>query len=251
MRQTESAWRRGWNDTKSAWSSWRFKLLEGVAAPVAAIVVGLIRSPAAGAVAAFVVVAGGLLLVWVVVSLRAPARQRDEARSSLARLVSEQQHQEASRPRVAMTPFVDAGIAQLRVEHDGNTTLRCQAQMKQMSPSPSKPERLPYSLKWKGQAEAVKDILPGATGVLEIARQVSTNKASSENVLVLLSAEGDDRRFTVTSGLGAGVEVEVEIASDPPVLNASVSYKIGIGSDGGIDSFLPSPGDLGNPDRSG
>lgn len=140
--------------------------------------------------------------------------------------------------RIETTPFVESGMAQLRITNTGNTSLRCQVQMTDMVPAPSKPERLPYGLRWKGHEAAIFEILPGASGVLEIAKQVSSNGESRENVLRLLSAESGDGRFTVTAGFGTSVECEIGIASDPPLSEGGRSrYKMTIGNDGGIASF--------------
>lgn len=138
---------------------------------------------------------------------------------------------------IETTPFVEGGTALLRVTNLGPATLRCQIQMEGMVPPPSKPERLPYSLRWRGHTDPVFELLPGASGVLEIARQAESNGESRENVLRLFSAETADR-FTVTSGFGASVVCEIRINSDPPLSDGGRrKYEITIGDDGGLAGF--------------
>ena len=138
---------------------------------------------------------------------------------------------------IETTPFVEGGTALLRVTNLGPTSLRCQIQMEGMVPPPSKPERLPYSLRWRGNTDPVFELLPGASGVLEIARQAEANGESRENILRLFSAETADR-FTVTSGFGASVVCEIRINSDPPLSDGGRrKYEITIGDDGGLAGF--------------
>ena len=74
----QSAWRRGWNDTKAIWTSWQFYVLSAVVA------VG------AGGVFEWYwglgVVLIGMLCAWIGATASAPIRQRNEARHALEKL---------------------------------------------------------------------------------------------------------------------------------------------------------------------
>lgn len=76
----ESAWRRGWNDTKAGLTDWRFALADYVGPPV----IGIAFEPVWGIVAALT----GLLVLWTAATASAPVRQRNEARSERAGLAS-------------------------------------------------------------------------------------------------------------------------------------------------------------------
>ncbi len=74
----ESAWRRGWNDTKSVWTSWPFYVLDAV---VAVVIGGLF-----GWYWGLVVVVFGMICVWIGATALAPLRQRNEARHAFDKL---------------------------------------------------------------------------------------------------------------------------------------------------------------------
>gem|GEM_PF-4380406 len=83
-RFTESAWRRGWNDTKQGWANWRFLLTEAVVSPLAGYIVGAFSGNAiAGSVVTIAIVILGLVSIWVGATVAAPYRQRNEARAAL------------------------------------------------------------------------------------------------------------------------------------------------------------------------
>lgn len=71
----ETAWRRGWEDSKRGWTDWRFVVADMVALPLLAYFVSL---PVALGVAAL-----SLFTVWIGATASAPIRQRNEARQLL------------------------------------------------------------------------------------------------------------------------------------------------------------------------
>ena len=73
----ESVWRRGWNDAQTAWKSLPFILLD----TVVCVVVGGIWGWYWG-LGLFVF---AMLCVWIVATVHAPVKQRDEARNELKR----------------------------------------------------------------------------------------------------------------------------------------------------------------------
>ncbi len=70
-----SAWRRGWNDTKAAWTSWKFYILNVVAA-------GAIGGFTSWYWGLFVIVVG-MFFVWIGATISALIKQRNEAWSLL------------------------------------------------------------------------------------------------------------------------------------------------------------------------
>lgn len=68
----QSSWRRGWNDTKTAWTSWQFLVFDVV---VAGIVGGYF-----GWYWGLILVTFSLLGVWFGATTLAPYKQRNEAR---------------------------------------------------------------------------------------------------------------------------------------------------------------------------
>ncbi len=72
----QSAWRRGWNDTKTTWTSWQFYVLDAV---VAVVIGGLFQW-----YWGLVIVAFGMFCVWLGATASAPIRQRNEARNLLS-----------------------------------------------------------------------------------------------------------------------------------------------------------------------
>lgn len=74
----ESAWRRGWNDTKSVWTSWPFYVLDAV---VAAVIAGIFTWHWGLAVVVF-----SMICVWMGATFRAPYKQRNELRHALEKL---------------------------------------------------------------------------------------------------------------------------------------------------------------------
>lgn len=71
----ENAWRRGWQDTAQRWKSVWFIILEAILAPLLGFFVEWWWS--------IVIVAGGMLSIWIGATARAPIKQRNEARLSL------------------------------------------------------------------------------------------------------------------------------------------------------------------------
>lgn len=73
----QSAWGRGWSDTKAIWTSWQFVLLDAVVG----VVVGNVFTWYWG----FAIVAFGVICAWVGATTSAPVRQRNEARNALSK----------------------------------------------------------------------------------------------------------------------------------------------------------------------
>lgn len=80
MDHTESAWHRGWADTKHAWGDWRFIVLDVIVVPTTGIALALAVSPVWGTVGALLLAAVSMVSIWIFATLRAPYHQRDEAR---------------------------------------------------------------------------------------------------------------------------------------------------------------------------
>lgn len=74
---TESAWKRGWNDTKTIWTNWQFFVLDAV---VAVVIGGVFRWYWGLAAVLF-----GMFCVWIGSTASAPVRQRNEARNMMLR----------------------------------------------------------------------------------------------------------------------------------------------------------------------
>ncbi len=70
---SESAWSRGWQDTKTAWTSWQFYVLDAVAA----VVIGGLFGWYWG----LLVVVFGMICVWMAATISAPVKQRNELRA--------------------------------------------------------------------------------------------------------------------------------------------------------------------------
>lgn len=77
----ESLWRRGWNDTKTIWTSWPFYILDAV---VAAVIGGVFEWYWGLCIIIF-----GMFCVWLVTTVSAPVKQRNEARKRVIRLEEE------------------------------------------------------------------------------------------------------------------------------------------------------------------
>ncbi len=77
MEKNETAWARGWEDTKRGIADWRFWLFEFFGGGLIAIVWS--------AQAALLAVSVILVLMWLTVTATAPVRQRNEARRELAK----------------------------------------------------------------------------------------------------------------------------------------------------------------------
>jgi len=77
----ESAWCRGWQATKSTWTDWRFLAFEAVMAPLLGFFVEWWWS--------IVLVAGGMLCIWIGATASAPVKQRNEARQRIKEIESE------------------------------------------------------------------------------------------------------------------------------------------------------------------
>lgn len=73
--RNESAWRRGWNDTKPVWTSWVFVVLNIVCC---GLLVALIKWY--WGIGLFVF---AMFCIWVVKTISAPVKQRDECRALL------------------------------------------------------------------------------------------------------------------------------------------------------------------------
>lgn len=71
----QSAWRRGWNDTKSIWTSWPFFVLDVVVAGIIGGVFGWYWGLA--------IVVFGMFCVWIGATVRAPYKQRNQARQKV------------------------------------------------------------------------------------------------------------------------------------------------------------------------
>ena len=69
---SESAWARGWSDTKRGLKSWQFVALEVIGGGV----IGIAANP----FAAIVFLVGVAFALWMGAAISAPVRQRDEAR---------------------------------------------------------------------------------------------------------------------------------------------------------------------------
>ena len=76
----QSAWRRGWNDTRTVWTSWQFFFLDAVVG----VVIGGVFEWYWG----LVVVAFGMFCVWLGATVSAPVKQRNEARRILSEIPS-------------------------------------------------------------------------------------------------------------------------------------------------------------------
>lgn len=74
----ESAWRRGWNDTKTVWTSWPFYVLDAVVAVVITAIFGWGWG--------LTIILFGMLCVWLGATASAPVKQRNEAREKLLKL---------------------------------------------------------------------------------------------------------------------------------------------------------------------
>ena len=86
----ESSWHRSWRDTKHGWSDWRFLLLGAIVAPLAGFAVGNLTSDTSlGFLTTLGIVISGLVFVWIWATVRAPYRQRDEARAQVATVLDE------------------------------------------------------------------------------------------------------------------------------------------------------------------
>lgn len=73
----ESLWRRGWNDTKAIWTGWKFYVFDAVGAGLIAERFGF------GWYWGSVVAILGMVGAWICATIKAPVKQRDEARALL------------------------------------------------------------------------------------------------------------------------------------------------------------------------
>ncbi len=100
----QSALARGWQDTKSGWSDWRFWLAEVfVAGPIS------VFDPVLG----IGIIAVLAFFVWLGASVRAPYKQRDEARSEALALA-----EQINNGFVPPLPVIDHGIVSGEVHLD-------------------------------------------------------------------------------------------------------------------------------------
>src|SRR3989338_2637955 len=78
---SQSAWRRGWNDTKTGWTSLQFLVLDVVVFAVIAGIAGWVWGLAFGVFA--------MLCVWIWATASAPRKQRNEAKQRIGELEDE------------------------------------------------------------------------------------------------------------------------------------------------------------------
>jgi len=87
----QSAWRRGWNDTKTIWTGWQFPVFELVGGGVIGRIFGWYWG--------VLLVLFGMFCVWLGATASAPLRQRNEARTRIIALEKEKQ------PQIEVHPF--------------------------------------------------------------------------------------------------------------------------------------------------
>lgn len=80
----QRAWRRGWNDTKTVWTSWQFYILDAVVA----VVIGGLFEWYWGL--AFILLS--MFFVWLGATASAPIKQRNEARRLLSEMPSKRKN---------------------------------------------------------------------------------------------------------------------------------------------------------------
>jgi hypothetical protein len=90
-RTFESAWCRGWSDTKKAWTSWQFLLLNLLGG---GLVSGLSQFFLQQWFWGVVVAIAGLLVVLVGATVSAPVKQRNEARKQVEELQKPDKNQD-------------------------------------------------------------------------------------------------------------------------------------------------------------
>lgn len=98
----ESVWKRGWEDTKSTWTSWPFVVADAI--------IGVIGGSLTAWYWGLAIVGFGMICAWIVATVRAPIFQRDEARVRLREL------EEERIPRITASPF--AGRRQWDWQHE-------------------------------------------------------------------------------------------------------------------------------------
>jgi len=76
----QSAWVRGWSDTKTAWTDWKFFIPDAV--------VGVVIGSFFGWYWGLAVVVFGMLCAWLAIMITTPVRQRNEARRLLSEIPS-------------------------------------------------------------------------------------------------------------------------------------------------------------------
>lgn len=82
---SESVWRRGWNDTKAAWTNWPFVIISVVVSIVLFLIGFFVLAWYWGVAFAVVAVLG----TWVYEMLSAPYKQRNETRKQVTALQNE------------------------------------------------------------------------------------------------------------------------------------------------------------------
>lgn len=97
----ESAWHRGWRDTKNIWTNWIFFVLSGV---VAVAVGGLVAWHWG-----LIIVIIGMLFAWVYATERAIMLQRNEARHRVTEL-------EAEKEQTLLSKNLQTELSQLIIE---------------------------------------------------------------------------------------------------------------------------------------
>ncbi|MDP2719217.1 MAG: hypothetical protein Q8P44_05210 [Dehalococcoidia bacterium] len=83
----DAIWRRGWNDTKSVWTSWQFFVLDAV---VAVVIGGVFQWYWGLSLILF-----SMFCVWLGATGSAPIKQRNEARKRIAELEVEKEKRKA------------------------------------------------------------------------------------------------------------------------------------------------------------
>ena len=219
----ESGLRRAWNDTISAQKTVKFMwLVNGVWVVSVGAWLFAIAPPSASPFEIVIrAVSGGLIglitsfaFLYVFSFVRAPYRQRDEALT----LLEAKEESNVLNARVSTEPFISGGMAQLRIWNLGNTTIKCQGDMRSLEPQPTKPEILPYSIRWQGPnptSAHLAEIVGGSSGVLEVAQHRGANNTDKTALLRLLKADGEDNRFNVSTTFNEPVLCEIAILCEP------------------------------------
>jgi hypothetical protein len=256
----EGIFSRATADTVSAFKTIRFYLFVLLFDALVAVLIFLIRERLYGSqdslnipvpmsiILAVVPLLGGSIIALTVVFLfnliiLVPYRQRNEARIYATNLLQERADAVSATPKVELSPFIGEGMAQLRVTNVGASKIKCQGQMRSVSPPPSKPKSLPYAIRWRGNSfpksnAGLVEIVGGGDNVLQVAKQLSSNSRTKVNETLLLRSDEDDSRFRVSAEFGKEVVCEIHILCDPAVIGQNRGkYAIVIGGGGGIAGF--------------
>jgi hypothetical protein len=82
-KHSESAWRQGWRDTRTAWTSWQFLLVDILGGGLMGLLGEVLHN---GWFWGLIWAISGLFFVWIGATARAPVKQRNEARKDLKEL---------------------------------------------------------------------------------------------------------------------------------------------------------------------